>query len=38
MKKIQKEFKDLTGHTIGGFDVKDGRVFLNEKSMIPTNK
>jgi len=33
--KIQKEFKELTGADIGGFDVKDGRVFLNEKSMIP---
>jgi hypothetical protein len=35
MKELQKKFKNLTGADIGGFDVKDGRVFLDESKMIP---
>ena len=35
MEALQKEFKKLTGYRIGGFDVEDGRLFLDEEAMTP---
>ncbi len=35
MKEIQKEFKKLTGANIGGFDINNNRIVLNESKMIP---
>ena len=35
MKKIQEEFKKLTGADIGIPDIRDGRIVLDESKMIP---
>jgi len=35
MKKLQKEFKKLTGADIGIPDIRDGRIILDESKMIP---
>ena len=35
VERLKKEFKKLTGADIGGFDVEEGRVVLDESKMIP---
>ena len=35
MKKIQEDFKKLTGANIGGFDINNNRIVLDESKMIP---